>query len=106
MGLKPRGVVVGLIGNVLIGVALFHLIQQGSCGNPGEAACSSEVLPYVLMLPAGIILSIAAAFLGGAALTFTGTFIAVGLGSMAASAFGDNPDTKSFGWIFGAAFVF
>jgi membrane protein implicated in regulation of membrane protease activity len=102
---KPLGVLLGLAGNVMIAVSLFELIQTGSCGGD-LPPCPSESVPYFLLLPAGIVLSVVSVFLGGGAFAFGGTFLAVGLGSMAAAAFGDNDEVRGFGWAFGGGFVF
>jgi len=105
--LKLRGVLVGLVGNVMIAASLFHLLQIGSCGGIGAPDCPNEILPYIVALPVGILVSILGIFMGGGAVAFAGVFLAVGLGSMAAAAFGTGKgDMASFGWWFGGMFTF
>lgn len=104
--LRASGVIVGLIGNVLIGLSLFHLMQVGSCGGVGAPPCPSDLTPYFFALPAGILISLAGIFMGGGVVIFSGVFLAVGLGSMAAAAFGGGKETASFGWWFGGMFAF
>lgn len=101
---RPVGTAVGLLGNVMIGVAIFHLLQQGSCGNFGQPTCSAGVGWYVAMIPVGIIASMVGIFLGSGAL-FVTTFLAVGLGAMAAAAVGSNGSMRAFGWVFGGVFA-
>ena len=103
--LKPFGLLLGLAGNVAIGFALFHLMRTGSCGGYGMPACPDDLTPWVLALPVGIMVSVVSIFLGGGVWVFTGVFLAVGLGSMASSAFGDSGELEAFGWIFGGAFT-
>ncbi|MEA3018251.1 MAG: hypothetical protein QOI38_2973 [Sphingomonadales bacterium] len=99
-----RGLVVGLIGNVLIGVSLFHLIQVGSCGNGYDGACPSSLTPYFIALPVGILTSVAGIFMGGGVIAFCGVFVSIGLGALAAGWFGDGK-TGAF-YIFGGMFAF
>ena len=103
--LRPVGMLLGLVGNALIAVALYHLIQTGSCGGQYANPCPASDTPYFLMLPAGIILSVIAAFVGGGAVAFMGTFLAVGIGSLAAGIWGDNEDAKTFALVFGGIFT-
>lgn len=100
-----RGLIVGLIGNVLIGVSLYHLIQVGSCGNGYDGACPSSLTPYFIALPAGILTSVAGIFMGGGVIAFCGVFVSIGLGSLAAGWFGDGK-TGAFPYIFGGLFAF
>lgn len=100
-----RGLVVGLIGNLLIGVSLFHLIQVGSCGNGYDGACPSELTPYFIALPVGIITSVIGVFMGGGVIAFCGVFVSIGLGALAAGWFG-NGKTGAFPYIFGGLFAF
>jgi hypothetical protein len=101
---RSVGTAVGLLGNVLIGVAIFHLLQQGSCGDFGQPTCPAGLGWYVAMIPIGIIASMVGMFLGGGFL-FGTTFLSVGLGAMAAAAFGSNGSMRAFGWVFGGAFA-
>ena len=105
--LKLRGVLVGLLGNVAIAASLFHLMQIGSCGGIGAPPCPASAAPYIVALPVGILVSILGIFMGGGAIAFAGVFLAVGLGSMAAAAFGaPGKEMASFGWWFGGMFAF
>ena len=104
--LKLRGVIVGLIGNVLIGLSLYHLMQVGSCGGSGAPPCPSDLTPWFLALPAGILISLVGIFMGGGVVVFSGVFLAVGIGSMAAAASGGSKEMGSFGWWFGGMFAF
>jgi len=103
---RPVGLAVGVLGNVFIGVAIFHLLQQGSCGDFGQPTCSAGTGWYVALLPVGIIASMLGIFLGGGGVMFGTTFLAVGLGAMAAAGLGDNSEMRVFGWVFGGAFAF
>src|SRR3954452_16137915 len=103
---KPLGLLIGLAGNLAIAWGLYHLIQIGSCGDVGQQTCPSDAWPYFVALPVGIIVSVLSIFLGGGAFVFSGIFLAVGLGSLAAGIWGDNEDTKTFALIFGAGFTF
>ena len=105
--LKLRGVLIGLVGNVLIAAALYHLLQVGNCGGIGAPPCPGSAIPYIAALPIGILVSILGIFMGGGAIAFAGVFLAVGLGSMAAAAFGEaGKEMASFGWWFGGMFTF
>ena len=105
--IKLRGVLIGLAGNTLIALALFHLMQTGSCGGIGRPPCPASIVPYIAALPIGILVSILGIFMGGGAVAFAGVFLAVGLGSMAAAAFGTGKgEMASFGWWFGGMFAF
>lgn len=106
MKTKPFGLLLGLAGCTAVGLALFHLLEIGSCGGYGAPACPDDVTPWIIALPVGLTAAILSTFLGGWFFSFTGVFLAVGLGSMAAGAFGDGEDTRTFAWIFGGAFTF
>lgn len=105
--IKLGGLLVGLIGNVLTGYALFILLGSAGCAATlNNSACEDALMPGMFALPAGIILSMVGIFMGGGFLNFCGLFLAIGLGSMAASAFTDMGEMQSFGWIFGGMFAF
>jgi hypothetical protein len=105
--LKLRGVLIGLAGNAAIAWSLFHLLQIGSCGGAGVPACPADAWPYFVALPAGILVSVLGIFMGGGSVAFAGVFLAIGLGSMAAAAFGKGGgEMASFGWWFGGMFTF
>lgn len=102
---KLFGTVLGLLGNFMIGLSLFKLIQTGSCGGL-YPPCPSSVVPFIVMMPAGIIISMVGIFAGGGALIFTGVFLSVGLGSLAAGIFGEGPaEMKTFAYVFGGIFT-
>ena len=103
--ISARGLIVALVGNVLIGVSLYHLIQVGSCGNGYDAACPSSLTPYFIALPVGIITSVIGIFIGGGAIAFCGVFVSIGLGALAAGWFG-NGKSGAFPYIFGGLFLF
>ena len=104
--LKLGGVLIGLAGNVLVALALYHLLQTGSCGGARAPECPAEIVPWIAALPVGILVSILGIFMGGGALAFAGVFLAVGLGAIAAAAFGTGKgEMASFGWWFGGMFL-
>jgi len=104
--LKLRGVLIGLAGNVLVGLALYHLLQTGSCGGARAPECPAEIVPWIAALPIGILVSILGIFMGGGAVSFAGIFLALGLGAIAAAAFGTGKgEMASFGWWFGGMFL-
>lgn len=104
--IRVTGVLIGLVGNVAIALSLYHLIQSGSCGGNYAPACPASVVPWIAALPVGILVSILGIFMGGGAVIFAGVFLAVGLGAMAASAFGTGKgEMASFGWWFGGMFA-
>ncbi|HEX8364702.1 MAG TPA: DUF3592 domain-containing protein [Allosphingosinicella sp.] len=100
-----RGLIVGLIGNLLIGVSLYHLIQVGNCGNGYNADCPSSLTPYFIALPVGILTSVAGIFMGGGIVAFSGVFVSIGLGALAAGWFGAGK-MGAFPYIFGGLFAF
>ena len=102
---KPFGIMLGLLGNVMIALSISKLIETGSCGGEFAPACPSELTPYFIMLPAGIIISVAAIFFGGGALIFMGVFLAVGIGALITGFSSEDSDTSTFGKIFGGGFV-
>ncbi len=105
--IKIAGLLVGLIGNVAMGYALYTLLGGAGCVTSLNATvCNDAMTPGMIALPAGIILSMIGMFMGGGFLVFCGLFLAIGLGSMAASAFTNMGEMQSFGWIFGGMFAF
>ncbi|HYG29046.1 MAG TPA: DUF3592 domain-containing protein [Allosphingosinicella sp.] len=100
-----RGLIVGLIGNLLIGVSLYHLIQVGNCGGGYNADCPSSLTPYFIALPVGILTSVAGIFMGGGIVAFCGVFVSIGLGALAAGWFGAGK-MGAFPYIFGGLFAF
>jgi hypothetical protein len=102
---KPFGVALGLLGNVMIALSIAKLIETGSCGGEFAPACPDALTPYFIMLPAGIIISVVAIFMGGGVLSFMGVFLAVGIGALITGFTSDDPDAGSFGKIFGGGFV-
>ncbi len=85
---KPFGVIMGLLGNVMIAIAIAKLVSIDAL---------SADLSGVWLLPAGITVSTVAMFLGGNWLVFHSMFLAIGVGALAA---GD-----PFGRLFGGIFV-
>ena len=105
--IKIAGLLVGLIGNGAMGYALYTLLGGAGCATSLNAsACEAAMTPGMIALPVGIILSMIGIFMGGGFLVFCGLFLAIGLGSMAASAFTNMGEMQSFGWIFGGMFAF
>jgi hypothetical protein len=102
---KPLGLLLGLAGNAALAWGLFHLMEIGSCGNPGQQACPADAWPYFVAVPLGIIVSVISVFLGGGATVFGGVFLAVGVGSIAAGLWGDNDEIRTFSYIFGGIFA-
>lgn len=102
---KPTGLIIGLIGNLLVGYAIYSLLSGVGCV-AGALTCNEAMTPAMLLLPIGIIASVIGVFLGGGIFSFTGLFLAIGVGSMAASAFNDMGEMQSFGWWFGGMFAF
>ncbi len=103
--IKPFGVMLGLLGSVMIALSIAKLIETGSCGGEFAAPCPDELTPYVLMLPAGIIVAVAAIFFGGGFLIFLGVFLSVGIGSLIAGFSSESADTAGFGKVFGGTFA-
>jgi hypothetical protein len=103
--MRPLGLILGLAGNLLLGIAIYRLISAGSCGDFGQPPCTESSIFFALALPVAIALSVLAAFLGGGIFSFAGSFLAVGLGAMASSAFNPGGETETFGWIFGGIFT-
>ena len=104
-GLKPVGLVVGLLGNALVAYAIFSILSATGCTG-SVSTCNGAVFQSVWALPVGIILSVVGIFIGGGFIAFTGLFLGIGLGSIAAAAFTDMGMMQSFGWMFGGGFVF
>lgn len=102
-GLQARGLIVGLIGNALIAYALYTLLSRAGCAG---IACTEVPGWAIAALPVGIILSVVGVFLGGGMISFAGTFIAVGAGSIGAAATTDMGEMQTFGWTFGGMFAF
>jgi len=105
--IKIAGLIVGLVGNGLMAYALYTLLGGAGCATSLDPSpCEAAMTPGMIALPAGIILSMVGIFMGGGFYVFSGLFIAIGLGSMAASAFTDMGEMQSFGWLFGGMFAF
>ena len=100
-----RGLIIGLIGNVLIGVSLYHLIQVGSCGNGYDGPCPSSLTPYFIALPAGIVISLVGIFMGGGIFAFCGVFVSIGIGALAAG-WTTGGKMGAFPYVFGGMFAF
>ncbi len=101
----PLGLLLGLAGNFALGYALYRLLLLGGCGEPGQPPCPEGPGWAVVLLPAGIIVSIVSTFLGGGALAFLGTFLAVGVGSLAAAFRTTHDEIRGFATLFGAVFA-
>lgn len=85
---KPFGVIMGLLGNVMTGLAIYKLLSMDF----GEFDTSA-----VWLLPAGIVISTMAIFFGGGGLVFATSFLAIGIGAIASG--------TSFGYLFGGIFA-
>jgi hypothetical protein len=104
VALKPQGMLLGLAGNIAFGWGLYNLMGIGSCG--GEyAPCPSEATPYFLAIPAGIIASVAATFIGGGIFAFTGIFATVGIASILRGLNGGVDGDTTFPFVFGGCFA-
>jgi hypothetical protein len=102
---RPFGVLLGLAGNVAIGFALYRLLMLGGCGEPGQPPCPEGPGMSVVLLPLGILVSVVSTFLGGGAISFLGTFLAVGVGALAAAARSGHAEIRGFATLFGGIFA-
>lgn len=104
---KPFGLALGIVGNVLIGVAMYRLLTAVGCTANLDTLgqCTSDITSSVPLLPAGIVISTIAVFAGGRGIAFLGTFLAVGIGALAASFNAHDSFIPSFGKMFGGIFV-
>lgn len=104
---KPFGVALGLLGNLMIGIAMYKLLVAVGCtanlDTLGE--CTDDIGAAVPFLPIGIVISTVAVFAGGGAVSFLGTFLAVGAGALAASFNANDDFIPQFGKLFGGIFV-
>ncbi|MEA2180550.1 MAG: hypothetical protein QOG77_3847 [Solirubrobacteraceae bacterium] len=104
MKLKPFGVIVGLLGNILIAIAMRRLLISASCAG-FDSGCTDDIGSAAGLLPVGIIIATVSVFLGGWAISFLGTFLAVGIGALLAAAETDDGFIGDFGLQFGGIFV-
>jgi hypothetical protein len=104
MKLKPFGVIVGLLGNILIAIAMRRLLISVSCAG-FDSTCTSDVGSAAGLLPVGIIIATVSVFLGGWSVSFLGTFLAIGVGALLASQETDDGFIGDFGLQFGGIFV-
>jgi hypothetical protein len=102
--MKPGGMLLGLLGNVAFGWGLYKLMGIGSCGGD-YAPCPSEATPYFLAIPAGIIASVVATFIGGGVFAFTGIFATVGIASILRGFNGGVDGDTTFPFVFGGCFA-
>jgi hypothetical protein len=102
--LKPFGVALGLLGNVMIAIAMRRLLISVSCAGL-DSSCTDDIGSAAGILPIGIILSTVAVFLGGGAIAFLGTFFAIGIGALLAAGESDDGFIGDFGVMFGGIFV-
>jgi hypothetical protein len=101
---RPFGIALGLLGNLAIGLALHKMIGTGSCGGD-LPPCPDNMVGHVIMLPAGIVITMIAIFVGGGVFSFLGLFYAVGLGSIVAGLQSEDGGTQGFGLLFGGIFT-
>jgi hypothetical protein len=104
MRLKPFGVALGLLGNVMIAIAMRRLLISVSCAGLDQS-CTDSIGSAAGILPIGIILSTVAVFLGGGAVAFLGTFFGIGIGALLAAGATDDGFIGDFGVMFGGIFV-
>jgi hypothetical protein len=104
MKLKPFGVIVGLLGNILIAIAMRRLLISVSCAG-FDSSCTDDVGSAAGLLPVGIIIATISVFFGGWAISFLGTFLAIGIGALLASQETDDGFIGDFGLQFGGIFV-
>ena len=100
---KPLGLILGLIGCLLTGYALFSLLSETGCFGIDKGCMAPPVSP-MLALPLGIVLAVAGILTGGGMLVFSGLFMAIGLGALAVGATGQMPVMPFFPWLFGGLF--
>lgn len=100
---KPLGVLLGVAGSAMLALGIYKLAQTGSCGGAGLPPCPIEDIPYMLLMPLGIVLTVVAAFVGGGYYTFTLTFLAIGVGGLASGLVGDGD--LAFALLFGGIFT-
>lgn len=101
---KPFGIALGLLGNLAVALALNEMIGTGSCGGD-LPACPDNLMGHIIMLPAGIIITMIAIFTGGGVFSFLGLFFAIGLGSLVAGFQSEDSGTQGFGYLFGGIFT-
>ncbi len=102
--LKPFGVALGLLGNVMIAIAMRRLLISVSCAGI-DSSCTDDIGSASAILPIGIVIATVAVFLGGGAIAFLGTFFAIGIGALLAAADTDDGFIGDFGVMFGGIFV-
>ena len=104
---KPVGLALGVIGNVIIGIAMYRLLTAVGCTANLDTLgqCTNDITAAVPLLPVGIVISTIAIFAGGRGIAFLGTFLAVGIGALAASFNAHDDFIPSFGKMFGGIFV-
>jgi hypothetical protein len=104
---KPFGFALGLLGNVIIGIAMYRLLTAVGCTADLDTLgqCTDDIQGAVPLLPVGIVLSTFAVFAGGRGFAFLGTFLAIGIGALAASFNAHDDFIPSFGKLFGGGFI-
>src|SRR4051812_41485237 len=104
---KPFGVALGLLGNVLIAIGMYRILTAVGCSADLNTLgqCTDDITAAVPLLPVGIVLSTIGIFAGGGGISFLGTFLAVGIGALAASFNAHDDFIPGFGKLFGGIFV-
>jgi hypothetical protein len=105
--IKPFGVVLGLLGNIMIAFAMHKLLAAVSCTANLESlgGCTNDITGSTPILVIGIFISMGAIFAGGGGVTFLGIFFAIGIGALIASFGAHDSFVPGFGKLFGGIFV-
>src|SRR4051812_45703718 len=103
---KPFGRALGLMGNVLIALAMHKLLTAVGCTANLDTLgqCTDDIGPAATLLPIGIVISTLSVFIGGGSFAFLGTFLAVGVGALWAGFQAEDDFIPSFGKMFGGIF--
>ncbi|HYM58728.1 MAG TPA: hypothetical protein VES79_12265 [Solirubrobacteraceae bacterium] len=101
---KPIPFLVALAGLGAFSWGLYHLLLIGSCGG-GNASCPAGSSKYFIGVAAGLPVAIVATVAGGGALTFIGTFLAVGVTSIVAGFSDQGAEQRAFLFPLGGIFA-
>ena len=109
MRTRPRtfGSLLGIVGAYLAHEGIYHLMLTGSCSTPagpGEVPCPPGTEQHFFLLFGGIVLCMAAIFVGGSWLAFISLFVAIGVGAIRSGLSAAAAD-DSFGVFFGICFL-
>lgn len=103
---RQMGLVIGVAGLAALGYGIYEIMVSAGCEMAGRTGCTDPSGSSIGLLIGGIIAAIVGSVLAqNGLIAFSGSFVAVGVGSLAAGLSSETAGGRLFPVLFGAGFL-